>query len=95
MRYDMGTGDGVTGTGGGGGPAWLAKQFIYVTWIWPSNAANPSWFEIVTYTGTDPTQTDTYVFDQKVPGTERHLQMVVTPSVDLVGIKAAVRAIYE
>ena len=93
MRFDIGMGDGITG--GGGSPGVLAKQFIYVTWTWGANLVNPSWFEIVAYTGTDPTQTDTYVFDQKTPGTERHLQIAVTPSTNLVGIKAAVRAIYE
>ena len=93
MRYDIGTGDGIGNSGGN--PAWLARQYVFITWQWPTNTANPSYFEVIAYTGTDPSQTDTYVFaPQRVPGTDRHLQMVLTPTANVTGIQAAVRSIY-
>ena len=94
MRFDIGTGDGIGNVGGG--PTWLNRQYVYVTWTWPSNVPNPPYFEVVAYTGTDPSQTDTYVFQaQTVPGTDRHLQMVITPTTNVTGIQAAVRSVYE
>jgi hypothetical protein len=89
--------DGISGTGGtGGGPAVLRRQYIAVTWEWPSNVANPSSFEVAIYTGADPTATDTYVVPlKKCLGTDMRLQVTVSPSTNLTNISAAVRALYE
>jgi hypothetical protein len=97
MRFEKDSEDGLSSTGGtGGGPAILKRQYIAVTWAWPSNVANPSGFEVVIYIGTDPTATDTYVVPpQKCLGTDRHLQVTVSPSTNLTDINAAVRALYE
>jgi hypothetical protein len=97
MKFEKDNGDGLSGTGGtGGGPAVLRRQYIAVTWAWPTNVANPPNFEAVIYTGADPTATDTYVVPpQRCLGTDRHLQVTVSPSTNLTNIHAAVRALYE
>lgn len=96
MKMIMDDGDGLTGTGGtGGGPAVLKRQYIYVTWAWPSNIANPPGFEVVIYTGMDPTAADTYLKPPaRCPGTDRHFQVTVAPGANLTNINAAVRATY-
>jgi hypothetical protein len=97
MKFDKDDGDGLSGTGGTGGvPAVLKRQYIAVTWAWHTNVANPPNFEVVIYKGTDPTATDTYVVTpQQCPGTDRHLQVTVSPSTNLTNINAAVSALYE
>jgi hypothetical protein len=89
--------DAVISTGGtAGGPAVLKRQYIAVTWTWPSNDANPASFEVAIYIGADPTATDNYVVPlKKCLGTDRHLQVAVSPSTNLTNINAAVRALYE
>jgi hypothetical protein len=97
MKSEKDDVDGLSVTGGTGGvPAVLRRQYIAVTWAWPTNVANPPNFEVVIYKGTDPTATDTYVVPpQKCLGTDRHLQVTVSPSTNLTNINAAVRALYE
>ena len=92
MRYTD-PGDGIDDNGGN--PRTLAKNYIYVTWAWPSNMANPSSFEVAIYIGTDPTATNTYVVPlQKTLGSDRAVQVMVPIKTTLTGINASVRAIY-
>jgi hypothetical protein len=95
MKINMLT-DGSTSTGGlNGGPAHFAKQYVYVTWAWPSNMVNPTAFDVAIYTGTDPTATDLYLSPiQRCEGADRHIQFTTVPTASISNINASVRAVY-
>ena len=85
------------GVGGGSSPGFFGLQYLYVTWLWPANVPNPTGgFDVIFYTGTDPTNTNNYVFspaDHCEP-TDRQFQRPCAPGTSLTGVNAAVRAVY-
>ena len=89
----MDQGDGIDDNGGV--PLTLKKNYIYVTWQWPANVANPTAFEVAIFTGTDPSVTNNYVVDLiRCLGTDRALQVAVPVKVQTSNINPAVRAVF-
>ena len=88
-----GPGSGVTG---GGTPGFSNVQYLYVTWLWPANVANPSGgFDVVFYTLTDATNTDKYLMDPiHCEPNDRHCQQPVALSSNLANVNVAVRSVY-
>lgn len=88
--------DGDPGGGGGGTPGTGKLEYLYLTWAWPANIANPNGgFEVIFFTGTDPTVSDTYLcLPIQCPPTDRHCQQPLSLSVNLTNVNAAVRAVY-
>lgn len=90
---DNGNGGG-TGTGGGGGTL-FGRKTLTVNWSFPSNAPNPSAFEVVVFTGTDPTDTTKYLINPvQTTGADRSYECSIFPKTTLSNVNAAVRAIY-
>jgi len=86
-------GDGIDDNSGT--PQTLKKNYLYATWGWPTNVPLPSSFEVVFFTGTDPTVTNNYVAPiQKALPTDRGLQIALPIKTTLTGINVAVRAVY-
>ncbi len=95
MRYSRDDfGDGVDDNGGS--PRTVAKKWITVTWNFPASVTC-SGFEVVIYTGTDPTNPDAHIMPvQKVPDpTDRELVVACAPNTTIANANAAVRAIYD
>jgi hypothetical protein len=85
---------GVTTTAAGGltasSPVWLT-----IAWTWPNNYPKPAGFEVVAFTGSDPTVAADYLFDiTTVEASVRTLTVAVTPTTTMSTVNAAVRAIY-
>ena len=85
---------GVTPTSSGGlttaAPVWLT-----IDWTWDSTFPTPNSFQVVAFTGSDPTATANYLFDIKtVVPSARSLVVPVTPTSTMGGVNAAVRAVY-
>jgi hypothetical protein len=89
----MDPGDGIDDNGGN--PQTLKKNYLYATWSWPSNCSNPSGFDVVFCTGTDPTATGNYIVPiQKALGADRGLQIALPIKTTITGVNAFVRATY-
>lgn len=94
----MDPGDGGTGGGidppGGGGTLFLRKT-LTITWAFPANAPAPVSFTVVAFVGTDPTNTESYLFSpvESLP-TDRCYECSIFPKVPLANVNAAVRANY-
>lgn len=71
-------------------PIWLT-----ITWTWQSNFPTPTGFEVVAFTGADPTNAANYLFDIVTvgPGTLSY-SVAVAPNASEGTVNAAVRAIY-
>ncbi len=87
------TAAGVTATGSGAtvtAPIWLT-----IAWSWEPNFPTPTGFEVVAFTGADPTNAANYLFDIVTvgPGTLSYT-VAVTPNSSEGTVNAAVRAIY-
>lgn len=86
--------DGVTVTPDGGLTT-SAKVWLTVNWSWPANYPTPSGFNVVVYTGTDPTNAANYLFDlAKVGPTVTSFTVAVTPNAAMNVVNAAVEAVY-
>ena len=89
--YDPG--DGINNNGGS--PTTIIRNHITVSWLWPSNCANPAYFEVVCYTGADASATSSYLFAPiQVHGMDRTLVTPISPGTSMTGINASVRAFY-
>ena len=85
--------DGVDGNGGS--PQVVTKQWLNVSWSWAANNPVPDHFEVVIYTGTDPTNTSAYLYPiLSVPNTVNTVQQAFTTNTALATINASVRAVY-
>lgn len=83
------------GTTGGSSPSSVAKNYIDINWLWPATTPNPAYFEVVAFTGTDPTASTNYLFaPMRVPGSDRRLVTTITPLSTYSNVNAAVRPIY-
>jgi hypothetical protein len=86
--------DAVTVTSSGGVTT-ASKVWLTIDWTWESNYPTPLSFQVVAFTGSDPTVTANYLFDiTTVVSTARSLIVSVTPTATISGVNAAVRAIY-
>jgi hypothetical protein len=87
--------DGITVTASGGATT-TAKVWLTITWTWPGNFPTPSGgFQVVAFTGSDPTVAANYLFDIVTVGpTTLSVTIPVTPTVTMGTVNAAVRAIY-
>ncbi len=87
------TGAGVTPAATGAtvtSPIWLT-----VSWTWPSNFPTPTGFEVVAFTGTDPTNAANYLFGIVTVGPSTlSYTVAVAPSSSEGTVNAAVRAVY-
>jgi hypothetical protein len=85
---------GVTVTASGGLTT-AAIVWLTITWTWGSNFPTPTGFEVVAFTGTDPTAAANYLFPiAEVGPTVRTYVVAVTPTAADAVVNAAVRAIY-
>ncbi len=85
---------GVAPTSSGGLTA-AAPIWLTVTWDWPANNTQPTGFEVIAFTGTDPTATDNYLFPIATVGpTALSYSAPVQLTTSLSNVNAAVRAIY-
>jgi hypothetical protein len=85
---------GVTVTSSGGLTT-AAIVWLTITWTWGSNFPTPTGFEVVAFTGTDPTAATNYLFPiAEVGPTVRTYVVAVTPTAAEAVVNAAVRAIY-
>lgn len=90
---DAGSGGGTVAPGGGG--TLYTRKTITISWSFPANAPNPEAFEVIAFTGTDPTDTTAYLFAPvRVLGADREYQRAIFPKTTLPTINAAVRAVY-
>lgn len=84
---------GVTATASGAtvsSPIWLT-----VAWSWEPNFPTPTGFQVVAFTGTDPTNAANYLFDIVTVGPSTSSYTVaVTPNSSEGTVNAAVRAVY-
>jgi hypothetical protein len=101
MRLDKSMDDpGDAGNGGGGvtpggGGTLYTRKTITITWAFPANSPNPEAFEVVAFTGTDPTDTTAYLFAPvRVLGADREFKRSIFPKTSLTNVNAAVRAVY-
>jgi hypothetical protein len=86
--------DAVTVTSSGGVTT-ATKVWLTIEWTWESNYPTPLNFQVVAFTGSDPTVTANYLFDiTTVVSSARSLIVSVTPTATISGVNAAVRAIY-
>lgn len=68
--------------------------WLTIAWTW-SSAHVPSGFNVVAFTGSDPTATDKYLFDiATVDAAARTYTVALTPNGTIDDVNAAVRAIY-
>ncbi len=84
-------------TGGStGGPAIVATKTVTVSWTFPTSYNSLILgFEVIAYTGTDPTDNSKWLF--KSVGTDptvRQLVKTIAPSVAAAVVHASVRAVY-
>lgn len=86
-------GGGTTGKGSGG--TLYGRKTITITWSFPANAPDPDAFDVVAFTGTDPTDTTSYLFAPvRVLGKDREFKQSIFPKTTLSNVNAAVRAVY-
>jgi hypothetical protein len=68
---------------------------LTISWTWPSNYPTPSGFNVVAFTGSDPTATANYLFDMVTVGaTATSYTVAVCPTSAMSVVNAAVRSIY-
>jgi hypothetical protein len=86
--------DGITVTASGGLTT-AAKVWLTITWTWPSNYPTPTGFNVVCFTGSDPTVVANYLFDMIAVGpAARSCTVAVTPTSAMSVVNAAVEAVY-
>ncbi len=78
-----------------GGATVTAAIWLTIAWSWESNFPAPTGFQVVAFTGDDPTNAVNYLFDivTVVPST-RSYTVAVTPNNTEGTVNAAVRAVY-
>ena len=78
-----------------GGVTTTAIVWLTITWTWPANYPKPTSFEVVAFTGSDPTVAANYLFPIATVGpTILSYTVAVTPTVSMGTVNAAVRAVY-
>lgn len=91
---DGGTGGG-TGGGATGGGTLYTRKWLDIHWTFPANAPTPEGFEVVAFEGTDPNDSDKYLFVPVLTlPTDRRLVKSFFPRATMTTIHAAVRAVY-
>lgn len=81
---------GVTASGSATAPIWLT-----ITWTWAVNFPTPTGFQVVAFTGSDPTNAANYLFDIVTVGpTTLSVTIPVTPTAAMSTVNAAVRGVY-
>jgi hypothetical protein len=71
------------------------KVYLTITWTWSSSFRTPTGFQVVAFTGDDPTNTTNYLFDiVTVDASARSYTAAITPGSNIT-VNAAVRANYE
>lgn len=84
----------VTPSGSGSLNA-IAPIWLTVAWSWESNFPTPTSFQVVAFTGADPTNAANYLFDiATVDPSTRSYTVAVTPNSAEGTVNAAVRAVY-
>ena len=79
----------------GGSPRTVQKRWLDINWAFPATAPAPLSFTVVAFTGTDPTNTASYLFQpMTMLPTDRRLVVAISPNVSVANINAAVRANY-
>ena len=87
--------DGVTVTSSGGLTT-TAKIWLTISWTWPSTYPTPTGFNVVAFTGSDPTVVTNYLFDIITVGpTTLSTTIAVTPTSSMSVVNAAVEAVYS
>ncbi len=85
--------DGITVTASGATA--VAKVWLTITWTWSNNFPAPTGFNVIAFTGSDPTAAANYLFDMiTVVANARSYAIAVTPTSSMSTVNAAVRAIY-
>lgn len=86
--------DGVTVTASGGVTT-TAKVWLTITWTWAVNFPSPTGFNVIAFTGSDPTVATNYLFDVvNVGPNTRSVTIAVTPTSTMSVVNAAVEAVY-
>ena len=83
--------------GGGGGSTNINQnRTVSVTWAMPAGAPNPSYFQVLLFTGSDPTNTaNQLATGQTVDGTARSMSLQMgVPAAGISALNAAVRAVW-
>ncbi len=72
-----------------------AIVWLTISWTWPSNYPTPSAFNVVAFTGSDPTAAANYLFDTVTVGaTTTSYTVPVCPTAAMSIVNAAVRSVY-
>jgi len=72
-----------------------AIVWLTISWTWPSNYPTPSAFNVVAFTGSDPTAAANYLFDMVTVGaTSTSYTVAVCPTTAMSVVNAAVRSVY-
>ncbi len=78
-----------------GGLTTSAIVWLTIAWTWPSNYPTPSGFNVIAFTGSDPTAVANYLFDMVTVGAGTlSCTIPVCPTNTMSIVNAAVRAIY-
>ncbi len=82
--------------GSSGGPAAINPGWLDINWVFPTSMEYLILhFEVIAYTGYDPTDGSTYLFQPvKVPANMRRLVKSILPKATLATVNASVRAVY-
>jgi hypothetical protein len=69
--------------------------WLTISWTWPTNYPTPSAFNVVAFTGSDPTAAANYLFDMVTVGaTTKSYTVAVCPTAAMSVVNAAVRSVY-
>jgi predicted phage tail protein len=72
-----------------------AIVWLTISWTWPGNYPTPSAFNVIAFTGSDPTATANYLFDMVTVGpSTTSYTVAVTPTSAMSIVNAAVRSVY-
>ena len=89
-------GGALPSAGTGGGPATINPGWLNINWAFPVNYEPLILgFDIVAYTGSDPTNAANYLFETvRVNANVRQLVKSIYPTASLPTVNASVRAVY-
>ena len=87
-------GVGITIPIGVGVPKFTTSKYIRVAWDFPINAPDPVYFEIVVFTGSDPTDENSYLYPTFSVGGDQRVWVKATTYSGTATLQAAVRAVY-
>jgi hypothetical protein len=88
------SGIGISVPVGTGNVTFTTSKYIRVAWDFPINAPDPVYFQIVVFTGSDPTDENAYLYPAFSVGGDQRVWVKATTYNGTATLQAAVRAVY-